>query len=128
MYAEDVDAVMQQAVEAGATVTMEAENMFWGDRFGTVKDPFGHIRSIATRARLVDRDARRGPDRRGDRRAQQGSNGCDERQLSVRANEGRLLRRGRSSILLHDDDASATMRRMAYTWDTAAEIAKRSGR
>jgi PhnB protein len=48
MYAEDVDAVMQQAVEAGATVTMEAENMFWGDRFGTVKDPFGHIWSIAT--------------------------------------------------------------------------------
>ena len=48
MYVPDVDAVVKQAVEAGATVTMEVANQFWGDRFGTIMDPFGHIWSIAT--------------------------------------------------------------------------------
>jgi PhnB protein len=48
MYVEDVDAVVKQAVEAGATMTMEIEDMFWGDRFGSVTDPFGHVWSIAT--------------------------------------------------------------------------------
>jgi PhnB protein len=48
MYVEDVDAVVKQAVDAGATVTMEVADQFWGDRFGTVQDPFGHIWSVAT--------------------------------------------------------------------------------
>ena len=48
MYAEDVDAVVKKAVDAGATVTMEVADQFWGDRFGTVTDPFGHSWSIAT--------------------------------------------------------------------------------
>jgi PhnB protein len=48
MYVEDVDAVVKQAVDAGATVKMEVEDQFWGDRFGTVADPFGHLWSIAT--------------------------------------------------------------------------------
>ena len=48
MYSEDVDAAVKQAVEAGATVEMEPENMFWGDRFGSVLDPYGHLWSIAT--------------------------------------------------------------------------------
>jgi PhnB protein len=48
MYSEDVDAAMDKAVEAGATVTMEADDMFWGDRFGSVTDPYGHMWSIAT--------------------------------------------------------------------------------
>ena len=48
MYVEDVDAVVKQAVDAGATVTMEIADQFWGDRFGSVKDPFGHLWSIAT--------------------------------------------------------------------------------
>ncbi len=48
MYVEDVDAAVKQAVDAGATVTMEVEDMFWGDRFGSVSDPFGHTWSIAT--------------------------------------------------------------------------------
>jgi PhnB protein len=48
MYVEDVDAVVKQAVGAGATVTMEVEDQFWGDRFGSVSDPFGHSWSIAT--------------------------------------------------------------------------------
>jgi PhnB protein len=48
MYVEDVDTVVKQAVDAGATVTMEVADQFWGDRFGSVKDPFGHLWSIAT--------------------------------------------------------------------------------
>jgi PhnB protein len=48
MYAEDVDAVVQKAVDAGATVAMEVADQFWGDRFGTITDPFGHLWSIAT--------------------------------------------------------------------------------
>jgi uncharacterized glyoxalase superfamily protein PhnB len=48
MYVEDVDAAVQRALDAGATVTAPAEDMFWGDRFGTVQDPFGHQWSIAT--------------------------------------------------------------------------------
>ena len=48
MYVEDVDEVVKQAVDAGATVTMEVDDQFWGDRFGTVSDPYGHVWSIAT--------------------------------------------------------------------------------
>jgi PhnB protein len=48
MYVEDVDAVVKQAVDAGARIEMEIANQFWGDRFGTVADPFGHLWSIAT--------------------------------------------------------------------------------
>jgi PhnB protein len=48
LYVEDVDSVVNQAVKAGAQITQEVEDMFWGDRFGSVKDPFGHMWSIAT--------------------------------------------------------------------------------
>ena len=48
LYVEDVDAAFEQAVDAGATVTMPLEDMFWGDRFGSVTDPFGHHWSLAT--------------------------------------------------------------------------------
>ncbi|KNE29136.1 VOC family protein [Achromobacter spanius] len=48
LYVKDVDAAMKQAVEAGATLAMPAEDMFWGDRYGQVVDPFGHRWSIAT--------------------------------------------------------------------------------
>ena len=48
MYVEDVDAIVKRAVENGATVTMEVADQFWGDRFGSVTDPFGHSWSIAT--------------------------------------------------------------------------------
>jgi PhnB protein len=48
MYSEDVDAAVQKAVAAGATVSMEVDDMFWGDRFGSVTDPYGHLWSIAT--------------------------------------------------------------------------------
>ena len=48
MYVEDVDTVVSKAVDAGATITEEVENKFWGDRFGTIRDPFGHVWSIGT--------------------------------------------------------------------------------
>jgi PhnB protein len=51
MYSEDVDAAVKRAVDAGATLTTEPEDMFWGDRFGTVTDPYGHQWSIATHTR-----------------------------------------------------------------------------
>ena len=56
MYVEDVDAVVQKAVAAGATVTMEVDDQFWGDRFGSVTDPFGHTWSIATHVEDVPPD------------------------------------------------------------------------
>lgn len=42
LYMEDIDKVFNQAVSAGATVTMPLANQFWGDRYGQLKDPFGH--------------------------------------------------------------------------------------
>jgi len=49
MYVDDADAVFNQAVEAGATVLSPLEDQFWGDRYGKLQDPFGHIWAIATR-------------------------------------------------------------------------------
>jgi len=48
LYVDDVDAVVRKAVDAGATVTMDVADQFWGDRFGSIRYPFGHIWSIAT--------------------------------------------------------------------------------
>jgi PhnB protein len=53
LYVKDVDAFMAHAVEAGATVKMPAADMFWGDRYGVLTDPFGHSWSIATPQREV---------------------------------------------------------------------------
>jgi len=44
----DCDALWQQAMAAGATAIMPPTDMFWGDRFGKFKDPFGHEWSVAT--------------------------------------------------------------------------------
>jgi PhnB protein len=48
MYVDDCDATFEQAQRAGATVESELQDMFWGDRFGSLIDPFGHLWSIAT--------------------------------------------------------------------------------
>lgn len=53
LYSPDVDAAFKQAVEAGASVRMEVADMFWGDRYGQVTDPFGHHWSIATHVKDV---------------------------------------------------------------------------
>lgn len=48
IYVEDVDTIFQQAVAAGATVERPLQNQFYGDRSGTIVDPFGHKWTIAT--------------------------------------------------------------------------------
>ena len=48
VYVDDVDAVFKRAVDAGAQVRMPLADMFWGDRFGRVVDPFGHEWGLAT--------------------------------------------------------------------------------
>jgi PhnB protein len=51
IYVPNVDAVFKQAVAAGAAVTMPVADAFWGDRCGTLKDPFGYSWTIATHTR-----------------------------------------------------------------------------
>ncbi len=48
LYVTDADATFKQAVDAGAKATMPMMDMFWGDRYGNVVDPFGHHWGIAT--------------------------------------------------------------------------------
>ncbi len=48
-YVTNCDAAIERAQKAGATVTMPPADMFWGDRYGIVTDPFGHKWSFATR-------------------------------------------------------------------------------
>jgi PhnB protein len=48
VYVDDIDGLYKQAIDAGATSLMEPDDMFWGDRFGSVQDPFGHSWTIAT--------------------------------------------------------------------------------
>lgn len=47
-YVPDVDAAYKRAIDAGATATMPPSDMFWGDRYGRVRDPYGHEWSLAT--------------------------------------------------------------------------------
>ena len=56
LYVADVDAVMKRAADAGATITMPAADMFYGDRCGGLKDPFGHKWSVATHVEDVAPD------------------------------------------------------------------------
>ena len=53
LYVEDVDAFVARAVAAGAKITMPIADMFWGDRYGTLEDPFGHRWSVGTHIRDV---------------------------------------------------------------------------
>ena len=48
VYVPDVDTAFKRAIDAGATETRPLENQFWGDRMGTLTDPFGHVWSLAT--------------------------------------------------------------------------------
>ena len=48
LYVDNVDAWFDKAIKAGATAVMPVADMFWGDRYGQLKDPFGHVWSIAT--------------------------------------------------------------------------------
>jgi|ERR1019366_5106548 PhnB protein len=48
LYVENVDTLFNQAVSAGAEVESPLADMFWGDRYGRLRDPFGHSWSVAT--------------------------------------------------------------------------------
>jgi len=48
IYVEDVDKLFNQAVAAGAKVTMPLANQFWGDRYGQIVDPFGHTWALGS--------------------------------------------------------------------------------
>jgi len=48
IYVEDVDAIFPQTVAAGATVVRHVQDQFYGDRSGTITDPFGHVWTIST--------------------------------------------------------------------------------
>ncbi|MGZ5093907.1 MAG: VOC family protein [Burkholderiales bacterium] len=56
LYVENVDAVVERAVSAGAKITMPVADMFWGDRYCKLEDPFGHHWSVATHVRDVSRE------------------------------------------------------------------------
>ena len=53
LYVADVDASFTRAMEAGCEAVMPPQDMFWGDRYGRLKDPYGHSWSIATHVRDV---------------------------------------------------------------------------
>jgi len=48
LYVEDVDKAFKRATDSGATTKMPVTNMFWGDRYGQVVDPFGHVWGLST--------------------------------------------------------------------------------
>ena len=48
LYVEDVDTAFNKAINAGASQQRPLENQFWGDRMGTLQDPFGHQWSLAS--------------------------------------------------------------------------------
>ena len=63
IYIEDVDSAFDRAVKAGATVEMPVADMFWGDRYGKLRDPFGHKWSIGThKADLSVEEMKKGMD------------------------------------------------------------------
>ena len=51
LMVRDVDAFVSRAVDAGAKLVMPVADMFWGDRYGLIEDPFGHSWSVATHVR-----------------------------------------------------------------------------
>lgn len=61
VYLENVDEAFERVVSAGATVKMPLMDQFWGDRYGQVRDPFGHTWSLATHIRdLSQEEVRKG--------------------------------------------------------------------
>ena len=56
LYVENVDSAFSRAVEAGATVEMPVQDMFWGDRVGSVKDPFGYTWMLGTHVKDLSQE------------------------------------------------------------------------
>lgn len=53
VYVEDADTFAERAIKAGAKIIMPVQEMFWGDRYGVLEDPFGHRWAVATHVRDV---------------------------------------------------------------------------
>jgi PhnB protein len=68
----DVDRFFERAVAAGAKVIMPVEDMFWGDRYGQIEDPYGHRWSIATHQRDMSEQELK----EAARKAMSGKGGC----------------------------------------------------
>ena len=64
LYVTDVDAVVQRAADEGATILRPVEDQFYGDRGGKLRDPFGHVRWIATHVEDVSHEDMREPARK----------------------------------------------------------------
>jgi len=75
LYVPDVDTVYNQALASGAREVQRPENMFWGDRYGRLTDPFGHSWSIATHVEEVS------PEEMG-RRAQEAAKSAQRAQAA----------------------------------------------
>jgi uncharacterized glyoxalase superfamily protein PhnB len=56
LYVPDCDKIYNQAIAAGATATMPLADQFWGDRYGVLRDPYGHTWSIATHIEDLTRE------------------------------------------------------------------------
>jgi PhnB protein len=56
LYVPDVDAFVKRAVEAGAEIKMPVNDQFWGDRYGMIADPFGHLWEVSTHQEDVSPD------------------------------------------------------------------------
>ena len=56
LYVADVDAAFKRALDAGAKADMPVQDMFWGDRYGKVRDPFGHVWGLATRVKEMTKE------------------------------------------------------------------------
>ena len=127
LYVEDVDATVQRAIDEGGTVTMEVADQFWGDRFGAVTDPFGHLWTIATHVedsrRRRSRSAPRRPWRRWRTEALRARRGVRRRARSCPAQPDE------SSRLLGDGRAGgAPPRRAAGTSTRSRRGASQGGR
>lgn len=56
IYLDNVEATFQRAVQSGSKIEMPLENQFWGDRYGKVRDPFGHVWGLAQHVEDVPAD------------------------------------------------------------------------
>jgi PhnB protein len=56
LYVEDVDAQYQKAIDAGAKIISRPSDQFYGDRSGTLRDPFGHVWFVATQKESLSED------------------------------------------------------------------------
>jgi PhnB protein len=53
---DDVDGTVDAAVKAGATIEMPVDEMFWGERYGVIRDPFGHRWAVSTKREQLSPD------------------------------------------------------------------------